>query len=508
MQPRKQMIGKRIAITSLCLVLSLTLQNFLRPVKVQFHPSPTMPLGGYMEIRTFFPSQVRMTLKGRDDNDISLPISEIGRGHQIPVLGLYPDYKNILEITILQGNGIVSNQEFGITTPSLPVTFPEVEVIRHHPEKIQSGLLFCHLGHYDEEGNYSPLPCGIDPYGRVRWFLKDDIGHVLKRLDNGHFMVQRENKLVEMDMFGNLTGHEVTIPRGLHHDAIVLPQGNFLALTSGEDSFEDAVVEISRNSGGVVQEWDFRSILDPLRPPQPRNLEEQDWLHLNGICYDQEDDAFVVSGRDQSALVKLGKKTGKLHWVLSNPEHWKPRFHSYLLSPKGNNFEWPWGQHAPAVHPEDNTRLLVYDNGNFRSYSEPLLPEKNYSRAVEYKIDEKTMTVRQIWQFGKELGSAAFTPFIGDANYLPNGNRLVCFGGITRDLDGNPMEIFDFEEMSINQMKISARIYEVTSETPATPIIEWHFENKDQDSYKGYRVYRAVKLPLYPEAYLSTTVVP
>jgi len=501
-QLTKQQIGKRIIITSLCLILALIIQNSLRPIKINFNPSSAMPLGGYAEIKTFFPSSIKIVLKGKDGNDLRMTFTEVKKRHRIPILGLYPNHDNTLTFTIVRENTLVDTREFRITTPPLPDTFPKLEVIRHHPEAIQPGILFCHLGHYDEEGNYSSLPCGIDSYGRVRWFLDDTIGHVLKRLENGHFMVQREDDLVEMDMLGNLTGHRVTVPRGLHHDAVVLPQGNFLALTSAEDSFEDGVVEISRKTGRVIHEWDFRTILDPLRPPQPRNLEERDWLHLNGICYDKEDDAFIVSGRDQSALVKLGRKTGTLYWVLSNPEHWKPKFSSYLLSPMGD-FEWPWGQHAPAVHPEDNTRILVYDNGNFRSYSDPLLPEENYSRAVEYKIDEDSMTIRQVWQFGKELGPAAFTPFIGDANYLSNGNRLVCFGGITRDLKGNPMEIFDFEEMSINQMKISARVYEVTSDTPAKPIAEWHFEDKNPESYRGYRVYRAVKLPLYPEAYLS-----
>lgn len=113
------------------------------------------------------------------------------------------------------------------------------------------------------------------------------------------------------------------------------------------------------------------------------------------------------------------------------------------------------------------------------------------------------MTIRQIWQYGKEMGSEMFTPFIGDANYLPNGNRLICFGGITRDLQGNPMELFDFEQMSINKMKISARIAEVTPDMPAKPVFELIFQDEDQESYRGYRSYRAEKMSLYPEAYIQ-----
>ena len=149
------------------------------------------------------------------------------------------------------------------------------------------------------------------------------------------------------------------------------------------------------------------------------------------------------------------------------------------------------------VHPEIPGRLLVYDNGNERSYDSPVTVGDNYSRAVEFQIDERSMQVRQVWQFGKENGSETFTPFIGDANYLPNGNRLVCFGGITRSLDGQPMEIFDFATGKINRMKISAQIVEVTADSPAREVLRISIADPNSSSYRGYRSYQAEKYPLY-----------
>ena len=43
-------------------------------------------------------------------------------------------------------------------------------------------------------------------------------------------------------------------------------------------------------------------------------------------------------------------------------------------------------------------------NGDGRGMEQPALKEEKYSRAVEYKIDEKKGTVEQTWQFGKERG--------------------------------------------------------------------------------------------------------
>ncbi len=179
---------------------------------------------------------------------------------------------------------------------------------------------------------------------------------------------------------------------GLHHDVAIMENGNLLALSTAPSSFEDGgVVELDGETGAYVQGWDFREILDKDRPSQPRNLERADWLHLNGVDYDHRDDSFIVSGRDQSAVVKVDRQSGDLRWILGNHEHWEEAYHPYLLQPEGSPFAWQWGgQHAPPmVHPDYPTRVLLYDNGNERSYTDPLDPAENFSRAVEFEIDEK-----------------------------------------------------------------------------------------------------------------------
>jgi arylsulfate sulfotransferase len=122
---------------------------------------------------------------------------------------------------------------------------------------------------------------------------------------------------------------------------------------------------------------------------------------------------------------------------------------------------------------------------------------------VEFEIDEQDMTVRQVWEYGRELGSETFTPFIGDANYLANGNRLICFGGITRNLDGEPVELFDFANNTLNPMKISARIVEVTHDFPAKEVLRISISNDDSESYEGYRSYQAERYPLYHHSLLD-----
>ena len=465
-------------------------------MNVELRRFEATPLSALATVRSEEPVRVEVEVAGLDGADLQFSRSEFRTEHSIPVVGLYPDYENHITFTATDRDGTVTEIIRTIRTAALPEHYPEVRIERLLPERISDGMILLHLAAYDEEGTYIPLASVIDSYGRVRWLYTEDYGHVLEPLENGDLMVQKEDRLVQMDWLGRTPWEGFEVPEGLHHDAAQLPDGNLLALSAAPDSVEDAVVELDRESGEVLRRLDFRDILDPERPRQPINLDEADWLHLNGLDYAAEDNAVVVSGRDQSAVVKVGLQTGRIHWILGNHRHWSEEFGPLLLDPVGRDFEWPWGQHAPELHPTDPSRILIYDNGNHRSYDSPLPPADNYSRAVEYEIDEGAGTVRRIWQYGKERGSELFTPFIGDADYLQNGNRLVTFGGISRDLEGNPVPLFDLEAMEVNDMKISAHVIEATDETPARRVLELVFAHPDPTSYAGYRVYRAEKIRL------------
>ena len=471
------------------------------PVRIKsLRLAEKVPLAAEAKIQSRRPSRVTLRIKGRNGaEDLQVSFEEEARVHHIPVLGLYPDWENSIEFRITDDKGRVHRLNRTLTTDALPEEYPEIVVRTPLPEKTAPGMLFMHLGHYDNRMRYTPYPSAIDDAGEVRWLYAGDNGHLLRRLENGNLMIQEDDSIVEVDMLGRPEGGRWEIvPRDLHHDAVEMPNGDFLALSSAEDSIDDEVVLLDRETGVVLKRWDFRQILDPERPVMPANLNPKDWLHLNGIVYDSQDDSMIVSGRDQSALVKVDIASGSIVWILGNHDKWKEGFKPFLLQPVGDSFEWSWGQHAPMLHPDDSSRILLFDNGNERSYDEPRIPEENYSRIVEYQIDPGKGTVRQIWQYGRERGSELFAPFIGDADYLSNGNRLACFGGITRDREGRAMELFDFENDKVNMMKVSAHIIELTDESPARIVREVILADDDASTYEGYRSYRAEKMSLYP----------
>jgi arylsulfate sulfotransferase len=487
------------------IILSIAIGALMRrdPVTISLERSENAPLSALAVVDSREPVRITIRIPGKNNDDLIVSFEDFSSHHELPLLGLYADWNNEVEFTLITKAGEQYQRVVNIQTEKLPSNFPEIEVQRLLPDRIAPGMTFLQLGHYNEDGDYTALPCAIDNYGNARWFYRGDNGHVLTQLDNGNMLIQDGNTLLEIDMLGNTIATRAEQSTGIHHDMTFTGNGNMLILSSAPSSFEDGVVELDWETGQFLLGWDLRTILDHTRPPQPVNLEPLDWLHLNGIDYREHDDSFIVSGRDQSAVVCIQRETGQLLWILGNHEHWETPYSDYLLDPIGQKFEWQWGQHAPMVNPKDPDRILVYDNGNERSYDDPVPPMENYSRAVEYEIDEERMEVRQIWEYGTKLGSETFTPFIGDANYLPNGNRLVCFGGITRNLAGEPVEIFDFEEHTVRRMKISARIVEVTDDIPAQEVLRLSISNPETSSYEGYRSYRAERYPLYHPALLD-----
>ena len=61
---------------------------------------------------------------------------------------------------------------------------------------------------------------------------------------------------------------------------------------------------------------------------------------------------------------------------------------------------------------------------------------QNYSRAVEFAVDEANGTVRQVWSYGEAPGERLYAGFQGGAMRLPKtGNTFITYGGIC-SIDG------------------------------------------------------------------------
>lgn len=244
----------------------------------------------------------------------------------------------------------------------------------------------------------------------------------------------------------------------------------------------DVIIEVDQN-GTVVDEWALWDILDPYRNNVLKALDQgavclnidatkagqtitaeqlaeldktdnfgdivgagagRNWAHVNSVDYDPTDDSIIISSRHQSALIKIGRDK-QVKWIMGSPEGWGPKFADKVLKPVDKDgkpikcegskcegdFDWTWTQHTgwrvDSKSDKDVFYLSVFDNGDARGMEQPALPEMKYSRAVVYKIDQKKMTVEQIWEVGKDLGHEYYSPVTGLCGYEADKNSVTVF---------------------------------------------------------------------------------
>jgi arylsulfate sulfotransferase len=191
----------------------------------------------------------------------------------------------------------------------------------------------------------------------------------------------------------------------------------------------------------------------------------KDWCHANGTCYDARHDSILVSLRTQDCIVKFDRKTGKLRWILGAHGNWRAPWAEKLLNPDAS-VAWQFHQHDCSITPSGT--ILCFDNGNHRAqpFARSTPAAQNYSRAVEFAVDEAKGSVSQVWSYGERPGEHIFAGFQGGAMRLPaTGNTFITYGGIC-SIDGRPASGPDRfepgEAEARDAMAIRAQLLEVT----------------------------------------------
>jgi len=335
-----------------------------------------------------------------------------------------------------------------------------------------------------------------DLLGNVIWFCP--IGAVTaKPMQNGHYLINAYTDLLEVDLTCSTirdvsvaqvnqslqaNGYDFTIPpnQGLpgggqfHHDVLVLPNGHWIALCQIAKSFSDlsgypgttnvvgdALVDIDLN-GNVVWAWSAFDHLDANRHPY---FGLPDWTHSNAVV-DTQDGNLLLSMRAQSWILKIdyanGSGTGDILWKLGEEGD--------LTLLGGDPSQWFYAQHYPSIMSVNGslTAIAIYDDGNFRTYSDGTVCGSSasapacYSRATIFQVDESTMLATLLW----EDTPGFFSPWGGSIGALSNGD-------------------IEFDSSSPNSGPVS-QIMEVTQTDG--PQIVWQMSISGANAYRGYRI--------------------
>ena len=431
----KEIITKNSLITNQLLLekkIKIGTSTINKP-KVIIDPYNNSPLTALILFKTKTKVKPKVTIKGKDNLTTYTHTFSKTNNHYLSILGLYPDKENEVIIEYKENKKNIK-KTVKIKTDKLPNNFIKPTSVSSIKEKLTNDLYF-----------YTPsskgYTCAYDVNGDIRWYLSNYALWDNSRLKNGHMLISTErlinppyymSGLYEIDMLGKIY-NEYSIKGGYHHDYYELPNNNILVASddfnNDDGTVEDYIVEVDRNTGKIVKTWDLKKILD-MKNTGNENWESYDWFHNNSIWYDKKTNSITLSGRHQDAVINIDYETSKLNWIIGDKTNWDKKYHKYFLKPNSDNFEWQWSQHAAMITPEGY--VFLFDNGNNKSKDKNkyISAENSYSRGVIYKINNKEKTIEQIWQYGKELGSNFYSPYISDVDYLEKNHYLIHSGGI------------------------------------------------------------------------------
>lgn len=469
--------------------------------KITLNPGGCSPLAASVEVFLPAKGRIRVVVHGKKDSNGTLEhlFRSTDYKQEIPVLGLYPDYKNKVDLIFTDNNGRERRRsQIEIQTGPLQLNyFPVFLTKTAQPGRMEPGVTL--VSYPGQSETDTSCPYMIDADGEIRWILTLDQSAELtklgaqigvQRMKNGNFICgdTHKNRLVEMDMLGNLIREWDLAALGysFHHEAKEAANGNFLVtvskasarLANGNARMNDHIIELDPKSGTVVTEWDLATMLDTARYQIETGgagfgQTAANWAHNNSIG--EYNGAFIATARFQG-IVKFGRN-GKLDWVISPHKNWGASFRNYLLTPLDRNgqpvtdprvvsgetgcddFDWAWGMHTPVIMPNGN--ILVFDNGYFRNFeAKTLYDEGTYSRVVEYKVNESQKTVQQVWEYGRERGRACYAPALSGVQYLPETGHILFCPGIanktTQGYGGHVIEIDPETKEIIYELEITA----------------------------------------------------
>ncbi len=507
--------------------------QFLATPTITVNPSGRAPLVAILHALTGAPAALTLHI---DDGVRQWSVSGGNAKqtlHEIALLDLRSGRSHKVRVTASAANGeAVECEGIQFDTAPLPAVFPSIKVLKADTAQMEPGYTVFPSRPSDQAQGFGDFGAiiAVDAKGEVVWYYQP--GHFVdapRRLRNGNFLYIGPNQtLFEADIMGRIVAKwqallgaaqrdidAVAIPtRQFHHDVFEMPCGNILAAsleirsydnypTSDKDAnaprepskvVGDVIVEFTRD-GRMVNEWKLLDLIDPYRfgyggllkgNPRRADTAARNWSHCNSVFYDEKSDAIILSVRRQDAILKISRKTGELVWILGTDANWRSPWKEKLLKPDAS-IEWQYHQHDATVTPEGT--VMCFDNGNYRSspFEAKMPPEQSYSRAVEFAVDEKARTVRQVWEYGKHREEKLFSVYVGGSAFMPKtGNVLADFGGITTDASGRYLEN---PGGGIGQV----RMVEVTRGARAEVVFELALtrasnEGAGWDAYRGLRI--------------------
>ena len=194
-----------------------TVEEILVSERVTPDTSGYAPLTASIHLQTEIPVSLTIRVVGihGPDSDVSHHFPGLDTTHQIPVLGLYPDHENTVELTFIDDRDRkLGTRSYTIQTQPLSSHMPSITIDLASPSEMAPGMTL--VSYYGHDGDPRPnRPFIFDHYGDIRWVLNyenhEELGELfyddgVERLQNGnlYFGDQNGDKIYEVDMTGRI----------------------------------------------------------------------------------------------------------------------------------------------------------------------------------------------------------------------------------------------------------------------------------------------------------------
>jgi len=423
-----------------------------------------------------------------------------------------------------------------------------------------SGVTFFNLGRWKTLFiAQEALFAAVDAYGRYVWY--QPMPYVVEDpsfTDAGTFLfVEQLHRVKEMDVLGRVLNTWEAADIGLdsfHHSVIELPSGNLLALSTELRTYEgcsaaaggmekcnlvgDVIVELTRK-GDVVRRTRLLDLLDPLRFAHPYYYTPfwdlvysglpggtRDWSHGNCLRFvpggdsgtgdgsGPGDGTVLVSLANQSWVLDLDYPSGKLLWRFGAEGDFPLQGVDFDAAKPGTEAEpgtepeaetgtepeaaeGPrWFQRPHGIELGPGGTILLSDNGA----DVPDVPPRPVEYAISGEAGTASASAVETWTWN----AGAFVNLgPGDADYLPNGNKLY--------LDGTRMELVappllnPANPIWMRLVELApAQAQDGSVGDDYEPVFDLEFRGTDEDGYKYMSTGVERLEDLYPPTFTVT----
>ncbi len=366
---------------------------------------------------------------------------------------------------------------------TLPKDFPSTTVLKE--DRPETGLLFLSNLDYSNTGLYSPYLMILDQSCNPLFYRKMT-GNCFdfKPQPNGEFTFWNQGVFWGMDSTFSIN-QTYQCKNGIStdaHDLQFMANGHILYLGMDvqqidmssivPDGNPEAIVlglviqEMDRDNNIVFQwrSWDHFNITDATYLDFTAGT--IDYVHANALEVDT-DGNILLSSRHLDEITKINRETGGIIWRMGGKNN------QFTFTNDSIGFS-----HQHAIRRIANGHVTLYDNGNYHT--------PQFSRAVEYRLDEKEKTATLVWQYRNTPDY--FGPAMGNVQRLRNGNTLINWGTTNPSVTEVTSEGAKAFEMTLPEGVYSYRAYKTDKallptsvsaniETPHTFLLQQNYPN-------------------------------